>query len=67
MRYSEKQVEHFKKSIEKAERQLSLATYIGECGANVGLRTIYEKQSEWLSDILWLTKNELRSETITKR
>lgn len=67
MRYSEKQVEHFKRSIEEAEHQLSLASYIGECGANAGLRTIYEKQSEWLSDILWLAKNELRRETITKR
>lgn len=67
MKYCERQVERFKKSIEAAERQLSLASYIGECGANAGLRTIYEKQSEWLSDILWLAKNELRRETITKR
>lgn len=67
MRYDEKQVEHFKRSIEEAERQLLIATYIGECGANAGLRTIYEKRSEWLSDILWLAKNELRRESITKR
>lgn len=53
MKWHKDYLARVKQSIADAKKEASLANYLGECGANAGLRAIYSKKSLWLYDLIF--------------
>ena len=47
-------------AIKRAKTELSQAVYLSECGANDGIRAIYEDKAEWLCALLRLAEEALK-------
>lgn len=67
MRWHRDYIDGVKKSIAAANEELEKAMYLGECGANAGLRAIWSKRASWLSDVLYAAREQLKEQEAALR
>ena len=48
-----------REALEKAKKELALATWLSECGANAGIRRMWTNKLSWLSWVVYLAEREL--------
>ena len=50
--------------LEKAKSAYSLASYLGECATNAGLRKIWSNRAAWLSSVIYLAELAVSSDVV---
>ena len=46
-------------ALEKARAELHLATYLGECGSNAGIRKIWSERADWIAPLIYLAAAQI--------
>lgn len=55
-------LERVKRAISSANEELGLASYLGECGKNSGIRAIWSKRAFWLSDLIHAAREQVKQQ-----